>query len=54
MLDTNIQSMQAFYGGRNLSVRKVFFTSGALDPLRTLSVLEDLNEDTPAVVIPSE
>jgi Serine carboxypeptidase S28 len=34
-------------------VRNVFFTNGEMDPLHTLGLLEDLNDDSPAAVIPA-
>jgi thymus-specific serine protease len=46
--------MNTFFGGRNPDIRNVFFTNGELDPRRTLGVLEDLNEWSPAMVIPRE
>jgi hypothetical protein len=46
--------MQTFFGGLQPNVQNVFFTNGLLDPLRSLSITEDLNENSPAVVIPSK
>jgi Serine carboxypeptidase S28 len=40
------------FGGVRPDVRNVFFTNGEMDPLRTLGVLEDLNEEATATVIP--
>ncbi|XP_014206647.1 putative serine protease K12H4.7 [Copidosoma floridanum] len=43
---TNIQ-----YGGRLPDVTNVIFTNGDVDPWHRLSVLEDLNESSPAILI---
>jgi thymus-specific serine protease len=40
------------FGGLRPVVRNIFFTNGAMDPLRTLGVLEDLNDEAAATVIP--
>ena len=39
------------YGGKNPAVTNVIFVNGNLDPWHSLSVLEDLNESSPAILI---
>lgn len=39
------------YGGQLPDLRNVLFTNGDSDPWHSLSVLEDLNDFTPAIVI---
>jgi hypothetical protein len=52
LVTENTERMNAAFGGLNPAVRNVFFTNGGIDPLRTLGVLEDLNQYSPAAVIP--
>ena len=47
MKGTNI-----YYGSRSLDVENVVFVNGAVDPWRTMGRLTDLNEKSPAIVIP--
>lgn len=46
-LNTNL-----VFGGLTPQVTNVYFTNGGIDPARLLSVTEDLNESSPADVIP--
>lgn len=39
------------HGGINPAVTNVLFSHGEMDPWRTIGVLEDLNESSPAIVI---
>jgi len=39
------------YGGRLPDLKNVIFTNGDIDPWHALSVLEDLNASSPAIVI---
>jgi Serine carboxypeptidase S28 len=48
------QAKNWMFGGLRPNVRNVFFTHGGMDPLRTLGVTMDLNEDAPAVIISRE
>lgn len=52
ILDEENARLFTKYGGLNLKVSNVFFTQGELDPQITLGLVEDLNEDSPVVVIP--
>lgn len=52
-LESNIARTNVIYGHMNPAVRNVFFTHGQLDPWRPMGLQEDLNEHSPAVVIPS-
>lgn len=40
------------YGGMNPEVTNVYFTHGSIDPWRVMGIQTDLNERSPAVVIP--
>jgi hypothetical protein len=51
-VDETTRRKNAFFGGLHPNVRNVFFTHGDMDPLRSLGVTEDLNEYSPAVIIP--
>lgn len=39
------------HGGLNPAVTNVVFSHGELDPWRTIGILEDLNESSPAIII---
>lgn len=39
------------YGGLRPDLRNVIFTNGDVDPWHALSVLQDLNTHTPAILI---
>lgn len=41
-------------GGLNANVRNVYFTHGVVDPWRAMGVQEDLNEYSPANVVPGD
>ncbi|XP_052868408.1 putative serine protease K12H4.7 [Anopheles cruzii] len=51
-MEANVQRTNVIYGGWNPEVTNVFFTQGQLDPWRAMGIQEDLNEHSPAVVIP--
>ncbi|XP_055594741.1 putative serine protease K12H4.7 [Uranotaenia lowii] len=51
-MESNIDRTNAIYGDMNPAVTNVFFTQGQLDPWRPMGLQEDLNEDSPTVVIP--
>ncbi|XP_050348875.1 putative serine protease K12H4.7 [Nymphalis io] len=51
-VDTGVEKTNEIYGGLTPNVTKVVFSNGDLDPWSTLSVLEDLSYNAPAVVIP--
>uniref|UniRef100_A0A182VVY5 Serine protease K12H4.7 n=1 Tax=Anopheles minimus TaxID=112268 RepID=A0A182VVY5_9DIPT len=48
----NADRTNVIYGGWNPEVTNVFFTQGQLDPWRAMGIQRDLNEHSPAVVIP--
>lgn len=49
--DVNLRINEA-YGGLSPSVDNVYFTQGGIDPARLIGITEDLNESSPADVIP--
>lgn len=48
----NADRTNVIYGGWNPEVTNVFFTQGQLDPWRAMGIQQDLNDQSPAVVIP--
>lgn len=50
-LNTRVRRTNIMYGGLRPELRKVIFTNGDVDPWHALSVLEDLNEASPAILI---
>lgn len=52
LLHVNMARTNAIYGHMNPEVTNVFFTQGQLDPWRAVGLQKDLNDRSPAVVIP--
>ena len=52
MLASNVANTNIEYGGFQPSVSNVVFVHGSIDPWHAMGVLEDLNEFSPAIVIP--
>nr|XP_012151903.1 PREDICTED: putative serine protease K12H4.7 isoform X2 [Megachile rotundata] len=50
-LDTSIRRTNIMYGGLRPDLRNVIFTNGDIDPWHKLSVLQNLNADSPAILI---
>ncbi|XP_066598757.1 putative serine protease K12H4.7 isoform X2 [Prorops nasuta] len=50
-LDSRVKRTNIMYGGPLPQVTNVIFTNGDIDPWHALSVLEDLNESSPAIFI---
>lgn len=51
-LQNNADRTNVIYGGWNPEVTNVFFTHGQIDPWRAMGIQQDLNDQSPAVVIP--
>ncbi|XP_023935728.2 putative serine protease K12H4.7 [Bicyclus anynana] len=51
-VNEGVAEVNDLYGGLNPNVTNVVFSNGDLDPWSTISVLEDLSYNAPAVVIP--
>ena len=51
LLENSVNKTNIEFGGRNPDVRNVIFVNGDQDPWHTLSILEDLNESTHAILI---
>uniref|UniRef100_A0A182NQQ2 Serine protease K12H4.7 n=1 Tax=Anopheles dirus TaxID=7168 RepID=A0A182NQQ2_9DIPT len=51
-MQNNADRTNVIYGGWNPEVTNVFFTQGQLDPWRAMGIQQDLNDQSPAVVIP--
>lgn len=52
LLHVNVARTNTVYGHMKPEVTNVFFTQGQLDPWRPMGLQQDLNEHSPAVVIP--
>lgn len=52
MLEKENSRFVTSFGGLDLAVTNVFFSHGDLDPKITLGLIEDLNKDSPVVIIP--
>lgn len=51
ILDSRVRRTNIMYGGWLPDLRNVVFTNGDNDPWHALSVLENLNDFSPAIVI---
>ncbi|XP_050448201.1 putative serine protease K12H4.7 [Cataglyphis hispanica] len=51
ILDSRVRRTNIMYGGQLPDLTNVIFTNGDIDPWHSLSVLEDLNTFSPAIVI---
>lgn len=51
-MQVNVERKNVKYGGMNPAVTNVYFTQGAIDPWRTMGIQTDLNDRSPADVIP--
>lgn len=51
-IENNAARTNVIYGGWNPEVTNVFFTHGQLDPWRAMGIQVNLNDQSPAVVIP--
>ncbi|XP_045772477.1 putative serine protease K12H4.7 [Maniola jurtina] len=51
-VNRGVAAVNDLYGALNPNVTNVVFSNGDLDPWSTLSILEDLSYDAPAIVIP--
>ena len=50
-MDYGVTRTNIVYGGKIPDVKNVIFVNGDIDPWHALSVLQDLNEDSPAILI---
>lgn len=51
-MEANVARKNVKYGGLNPQVNNVYFTHGSIDPWRTMGIQTDLNDRSPADVIP--
>ena len=47
-----VEESNAYYGATNLDVQNVVFVHGSIDPWYAMGRLTDLNENSPAIIIP--
>ncbi|KAJ6642522.1 Thymus-specific serine protease [Pseudolycoriella hygida] len=52
LIQANTERKNAMYGGFNPNVNNVYFTNGLIDPWRIMGIQNDVNERSPADVIP--
>uniref|UniRef100_A0A182JHD7 Uncharacterized protein n=1 Tax=Anopheles atroparvus TaxID=41427 RepID=A0A182JHD7_ANOAO len=52
VIERQLRSTNTRFGGLNPAIERGHFTNGGVDPYRVGSLLEDLNEKTPATLIP--
>ena len=50
-MEETIAKTNVFYGGMNPEINNVFLTHGEMDPSRSLGPNEDLNPQSPVVVM---
>lgn len=53
-MDESIARTNVFYGGLDPKIFQVFFTHGEMDPRRSLGPSEDINPNSPVVVMSRE
>jgi len=51
-MQINVERKNVMYGGMNPDVTNVYFTHGSIDPWRTMGIQTDLNDRSPADVVP--
>jgi len=51
-IQVNAERKNVLYGGLNPNVNNVYFTHGLIDPWRVMGVQNDINEHSPADIIP--
>ncbi|RXG68291.1 Thymus-specific serine protease [Armadillidium vulgare] len=51
VLQCGVERTNKMYGGKNPNVTRVVFINGSIDPLHRSGVLQDLNEEAPAIFI---
>ena len=47
-----VEESNAYYGATDLDVQNVVFVHGSIDPWHAMGRLTDLNENSPAIIIP--
>jgi len=50
-INSNVEDTNRYYGGRNISVTKVVFPNGSIDPWHAMGVTKDISEDATAIFI---
>ena len=49
-----VQGSNDYYGATDLDVNNVVFVHGSIDPWHAMGRLTDLNENSPAIIIPGK
>lgn len=50
-ISANIKDTNQYYGGRNISVTKVVFPNGSIDPWHAMGVTKDISSEATAIYI---
>ena len=53
-IDDMVDASNGYYGATNLDVQNVVFVHGSIDPWHSMGRLTDLNEHSPAIIIPGK
>lgn len=50
-MQASVEATRGAFGGLNPHVYRVFFTHGEMDPRRSLGPADDINDNSPVVVM---
>ena len=53
-IEGQVQGSNDYYGATDLDVNNVVFVHGSIDPWHAMGRLTDLNENSPAIMIPGQ
>ena len=53
-IEDMVDGSNDYYGATNLDVQNVVFVHGSIDPWHSMGRLTDLNENSPAIIIPGQ
>ena len=53
-IEKMVQGSNDYYGATDLDVQNVVFVHGSIDPWHAMGRLTDLNENSPAIIIPGK
>ena len=53
-IEEQVQGSNDYYGATDLDVNNVVFVHGSIDPWHAMGRLTDLNENSPAIIIPGK
>ena len=53
-IEEMVDGTNDYYGAKNLDVQNVVFVHGSVDPWHSMGRITDLNENSPAILIPGK